>query len=127
MWRQRGRSACLRHRPNSATARRMWRRTSASCSRATTARVTTRTPGGWTRRCSKACSSGQSSSDVRGEPTVKLRPAVAEEAEGCAVLLGGREVQRRDQHARLLRPKLGEHVAALVADEAVTIETLAVF
>jgi hypothetical protein len=38
------------------------------------------------------------------EPPVKLRPAVAEEAEGGAVLLRRGEVERRDQHAGLLAP-----------------------
>ena len=37
-----------------------------------------------------------------------------------------RKVECRDNHARLLRSELGENVAALVADEAVTVEALAV-
>ena len=39
--------------------------------------------------------------------------------------LGRGEVERRDQHAGLLRAELGQHVAALVADEAVAVEALA--
>ena len=64
-------------------------------------------------------------SNVLDQPPVKLGPAVAEEAEGGAVLLGRREVERRHQHAGFLRAELGEDVAALVADEAVAVEALA--
>ena len=40
------------------------------------------------------------------------------------MLLRCRQVERRDQHAGFLRSKLGEDVAALIADEAVAVEAL---
>src|SRR5690242_1806273 len=98
----------------------------ASCSRAITARATTRTPAGSIRPCSKACSSERLRSNVLGKTPVELRPAIAEEAECGAVLLGLCQVERRHQHARLLGAKLGKDVAPLVADEAVAVEALAV-
>src|SRR4051812_37413980 len=106
-------------------APRTSRPTAASCCRAIIARDTTRTPGGSTRRCSKACSSALWRSNVLSESPVKLRPAVAEEAKSRAVLLRCREVERRDQHARLVGAELGEDVAALVADKAVAVKALA--
>ena len=42
------------------------------------------------------------------------------------MLLGRGEIEGRNEHARLLRPELGEDVAALIADEAVALEALAV-
>src|SRR4051794_27467410 len=64
--------------------------------------------------------------DILHEPPVKVGPPVAEEAERRAVLLRLTEVERRHQCARLLRSELREDVAALVADEAVAVEALAV-
>ena len=61
------------------------------------------------------------------QTAVKVRAAVAEEAEGGAVALHSGEVDGRGQHSGLLRAELGEHVAALVADEAVAVEMLAAF
>src|SRR4051812_34837042 len=63
---------------------------------------------------------------VLDQSPVKFGPAVAEETERCAVLVGSREIEGRDQHARLLRAEFRQDVAALVADEAVAIEALAV-
>src|SRR5438270_13866673 len=77
------------------------------------------------RRCSKACSNARLSSNVFGEPPVKLRSPVAEEAECGAVLLRRGKVERGDQNARLLRAELREDVAALVTDETVAVEALA--
>src|SRR5829696_5928500 len=65
------------------------------------------------------------SSDVLDESPVEFGPAITEEAEGGAVLFGRREVERCDEHAGVLRAELREDVAALVADEAVAVETLA--
>ena len=66
-------------------------------------------------------------SDILGEAPVELGPAVAEEAEGGAVLLDLGEVDRGGEHAGLLGAELGEQVAALVADEAVAVEALAAY
>ena len=41
------------------------------------------------------------------------------------MLLRSREVERSDQHPRLLGPKFRKNVAALVADEAMPVEALA--
>src|SRR5678816_4020131 len=100
--------------------------TAASCCRATIARATTRIPAASIGRCSKACSSERWRSNVLGEPTVKLGPPVSKEPECRAVLLRLRQVERRDQHPTLVRPELFKNVAALVADEAVAVEALAV-
>src|SRR6185312_17354106 len=66
-------------------------------------------------------------SDIFDQPAVKLRPSIAEETEGRAVLLRRREVERRHERARILASELGEDVATLVADEAVAVETLPAF
>src|SRR3546814_9274427 len=64
-------------------------------------------------------------SNVPGEPAVKLRPSVAEEPEGGAVLLCLGGVDGDDEDACLVRAEFCEHVAAFVADEAVAVEALA--
>ena len=56
---RRARSACRRHRPNSAMAPSTSRPTAASCCRAIIARATTRIRAGSMRRCSKAFSNGR--------------------------------------------------------------------
>src|SRR4029079_19502022 len=56
---------------------------------------------------------------------VKLRPSVAEEAEGSTVFLGCGEVEGGDEDAGFLRSELRENVAAFIADEAMTIKALA--
>src|SRR4051812_46518422 len=113
---RRGRWACRHHQRSSVTAPKMSRPAAASWCRAIIARGTTRTRAGWMPRCSKTCSSGRSSLDVLGEAPVELGPAIAEKAERRAVLFRLREVESRDERARLIRAELGEHVAALVAD-----------
>ena len=69
-----------------------FRLTAGSCSRAITARGRTRTRAGSRGICSKRFSPGRLRSNVLGETPVKLRPAVAEEAEGRAMLLRLAEV-----------------------------------
>src|SRR5215472_16849765 len=104
-------------------------------SQATTARGRTRTLEGSPARCSNAFSSGRwifgrerggsaPSSDVFHQPPIEFGTAVAEEAEGRAVPFGLGKIECRNQDPGLVRSELGEDVAALVADEAVTIETL---
>ena len=63
--------------------------------------------------------------DVFDQTTVKLRSAVAEETESGAVLLRLGKIESRDQHASLFGSEFRQHVSALVADEAVTVEALA--
>ncbi len=63
--------------------------------------------------------------DVFDQPPVQLRPAIPEEAEGSAMLFRLSGVDGRHQHARLLRSELRQHIAALIADEAVAVEALA--
>src|SRR5687768_10428066 len=113
---RRERSGCRRQRPSSATGPSIPRPTAGCCCRATIARATTRTPGGWTRKCSKACSSGRWLLNVLSKASVEIRPAVAKEAEGGAVFFGRGEVELGDQGAAFLGPKLSEDVAAFVAD-----------
>src|SRR3546814_5896900 len=64
-------------------------------------------------------------SNVLGEPAVKLRPSVAEEPEGGAVLFCLGCGDGDDEDACLVSAEFCEHVAAFVADEAVAVEALA--
>src|ERR1043166_4296909 len=66
-------------------------------------------------------------SNILDQPSVKLGPAVAEEAEARAVAARGVEVERRGDHPGLGRAELGEDVAPFVADEGVAVENLAAF
>src|SRR5665213_2128889 len=63
--------------------------------------------------------------NVLGDAAVKLGTAVAKKPEGGSAPIRLLKVERRDQNSGLIRPEFGEHVAALVADEAVAIKTLA--
>ena len=65
--------------------------------------------------------------DILDQSPIELWAAISEETERGAVLLRRREIERRNQNASLLGAELGQHVAALVANEAVAVEALAAF
>src|SRR5258708_26401771 len=64
-------------------------------------------------------------SDILDQPSVKLGTAIPEKAESGAVALDPVEIERRDQNAGFVSAELGDQVAALVGDEAMAVEMLA--
>src|SRR4029453_833680 len=64
-------------------------------------------------------------SDIFDQPPIKVRASIPKKTKSRAVLLRSRKVQRGHQDASFLSAEFGKHVAALIADEAVTIEALA--
>src|SRR4051812_35939620 len=65
-------------------------------------------------------------SDILCDAAVEIGPAIAEEAESGAMPPRLLEVELGGEHPGFGRAELRQHVAALVADEAVAVETLAV-
>ena len=79
-------------------------------------------PGGINAR-----GAGSSPLAIFGKSPVKFGSAIPEEPECSPVLLRLLKVEFRHQHAALLSTQFGKNVTALVADEAVAVEALAVF
>src|SRR5690606_23283625 len=59
------------------------------------------------------------------QPLVKLRSAVAEEAEGGTLFGGAGKIDLGDDHALLARLHLRDNIAEMIGDEGMAIEFLA--